>query len=182
MDQRAPAKLTAEQAKTTASQSLPTGRPPRPGEQADAERSGWAMEQHRNVHEIHFIASNKARVVSYRANSPAGAYCCPVSHFSRLQKDPEAQKHLKWRPKWRFEMFPTAGTPTSITVGPLPCKDPACSWKHRLIEGFSLTSKVWFTFTESILHRSFLVFFLLSQNSTDSNSLPVPRRVSSQLN
>lgn len=55
-------------------------------------------------------------VICYRAYSPAGAYYCPVSPFSRLQKGSKAHKHLSWHPNWKFEMFFTANTFTLIPV------------------------------------------------------------------
>lgn len=62
MDERASAKLACQ---TTATQLFPTRGPPRPKEQANEERSWiqrrWALVRNWNLHEIHFIPSNKLR-------------------------------------------------------------------------------------------------------------------------
>lgn len=141
MDERAWAKLTAKRAKTTATQLFPTRSPTRPREQADERsriRSRWGLEQEWNLHEIHFIPSVTCGMICYRADSPAGAYRCPVSNFSRLWKGSEAPKLASKLETWNVSLLAH-----SLQSWPLQCKDHHCPWKH-LIEGCSLNCNIWF--------------------------------------
>lgn len=128
----ASAKLAAKRAKT-AGQSFPTRRPPRPLEPADAERSRWAKERDWNAHDICFnFRPVTCGALCYRADGPAGAYCCPVSRFSTLPKGSKARKHLRWRPNWCSGTISTARTPASVTG-----RTPAVQRSHLFLETLS---------------------------------------------
>lgn len=118
MDERASAKLTTEQAKTTATRLCPTRSPPRPREQANEERSWsrWALEQDWNIHKILFISSNNLRCGLIQSRQSSWGLLLSCLPLQQTPKSSEAHKHLSWHSNWRFNMFFTAGTFTSVTV------------------------------------------------------------------
>lgn len=79
-------------------------------------------------------------VVCYRAGSPAGAYYCPVSHFSGLRKGSE---HLSWRPNWKSEMFFTTKTLTSVLT-PAMQRSPLSSKTSAFFSTFAKFNRLHF--------------------------------------